>query len=152
MYFLDRPCTEHRRLSEYIKYLLIEILLLLTLSTCSHQETKCVLSGEKATLSTHDPCPESVPARLACWLQTDRQNINTVHSSTSRTVTVRTWTWCVTGVDYRWHVAILALKQLYQLQIIIILILFTSQSLYELNRMCCVTYFYQSCTKYQIFV
>lgn len=31
-------------------------------------ETKWVLSGEKATLRTQDPCPLSVPARLACCL------------------------------------------------------------------------------------
>ena len=32
-------------------------------------DTMCVLSGEKSTLSTHDPCPDRLPARLACWLQ-----------------------------------------------------------------------------------
>lgn len=32
-------------------------------------ETKWVLSGEKATLRTQDPCPLSVPAKLACCLQ-----------------------------------------------------------------------------------
>lgn len=32
-------------------------------------ETKCVSSGENATLRTQDPCPLSVPARLACCLQ-----------------------------------------------------------------------------------
>lgn len=31
-------------------------------------ETKWVLSGEKATLRTQDPCPLSVPAKLACCL------------------------------------------------------------------------------------
>ena len=60
-----------------------------------------MLSGEKATLSTHDPCPERVPARLACWLQTDRQNMYILDSSTSRTVTVRARTCFVTGVDYK---------------------------------------------------
>ena len=35
--------------------------------------TKCWLSGEKATESTQELCPESVPARLACCLQTERE-------------------------------------------------------------------------------
>lgn len=34
-----------------------------------YQETKCVLSGQKATLRTQDPCPDKVPARLACCLK-----------------------------------------------------------------------------------
>ena len=33
-----------------------------------YQEAKCVLSGEKATFSTHEPWPDSVAARLACFL------------------------------------------------------------------------------------
>ena len=31
--------------------------------------TKCLLSGQKATESTHELCPERVPARFACWLK-----------------------------------------------------------------------------------
>lgn len=32
-------------------------------------ETKCWLSGEKATLRTHEACPDKVPATFACCLQ-----------------------------------------------------------------------------------
>ncbi len=36
----------------------------------AHQETKCVLSGLKATFKTQEPCPDKVPAKLACCLET----------------------------------------------------------------------------------
>ena len=32
-------------------------------------ETKCWLSGEKATFRTHEECPDKVPATFACCLQ-----------------------------------------------------------------------------------
>ena len=32
-------------------------------------ETNCWLSGEKATLRTHEACPDKVPATFACFLQ-----------------------------------------------------------------------------------
>ena len=37
-------------------------------------ETKWMLSAEKFTFNTHDPCPESVPAKLACWLEQIKNN------------------------------------------------------------------------------
>jgi len=39
-------------------------------------ETKCWLSGEKATLSTQEACPDRVPTAFACCLQQGTLNIN----------------------------------------------------------------------------
>jgi len=36
----------------------------------TYHETKCTLSGQNATLSTHEPWPDSVPIKLPCSLHT----------------------------------------------------------------------------------
>ena len=49
----------------------------------AYQDTKCVLSGENATFNTHEPCPDRVPAKLACWLKKHEWNMDTFSSDTN---------------------------------------------------------------------
>ena len=43
-------------------------IILITIQNGEYLETKCVLSGQNETPRTHEPCPDRVPAKLACCL------------------------------------------------------------------------------------
>lgn len=84
-HFCQTSCEKQRRQCFNASYFFV-------LSSFSkfYLETKWVSSGEKATLRTQDPCPLSVPAKLACCLTI----ISTNHWFTSENIHLLQTSYC----------------------------------------------------------